>query len=168
MLLHQHGSDAEDKAVYKAMERAVKAKKIRSIGISNYYTEKTAKRFFADFEIKPAVVQNENHVFYQNTEFKEYAKRYGAVVESYYPLGGRGHTEDVLGNKVVAKIAKAHGKSAAQVVLRWHVQSGYIAIPGSKNPDHIAENISIFDFELTDDEMKQIAALDTGHRYENW
>ena len=65
MLLHQHGSDAEDKAVYKAMERAVKAKKIRSIGISNYYTEKTAKRFFADFEIKPAVVQNENHVFYQ-------------------------------------------------------------------------------------------------------
>ena len=141
MLLHQHGSDAEDKAVYRAMERAVKAKKIRSIGISNYYTEKTAKRFFADFEIKPAVVQNE---------------------------GGRGHTEDVLGNKVVAKIAKAHGKSAAQVVLRWHVQSGYIAIPGSKNPDHIAENISIFDFELTDEEMKQIAALDTGHRYENW
>ena len=137
MLLHQHGSDAEDKAVYKAMEHAVKAKKIRSIGISNYYTEKTAKRFFADFEIKPAVVQNENHVFYQNTDFKEYAKRYGAVVESYYPLGGRGHTEDVLGNKVVAKIAKAHGKS-------------------------------IFDFELTDDEMTQIAALDTGHRYENW
>ena len=168
MLLHQHGSDAEDKAVYRAMERAVKAKKIRSIGISNYYTEKTAKRFFADFEIKPAVVQNENHVFYQNTEFKEYAKRYGAVVESYYPLGGRGHTEDVLGNKVVAKIAKAHGKSAAQVVLLWHVQSGYIAIPGSKNPDHIAENISIFDFELTDDEMKQIASLNTGHRYENW
>ncbi|PWJ65144.1 Aldo/keto reductase [Fibrobacter sp. UWB15] len=168
MLLHQHGSDAEDKAVYKAMERAVKAKKIRSIGISNYYTEKTAKRFFADFEIKPAVVQNENHVFYQNTEFKEYARRYGAVVESYYPLGGRGHTEDVLGNKVVAKIAKAHEKTAAQVVLRWHVQSGYIAIPGSKNPDHIAENISIFDFELTDDEMKQITALDTGHRYENW
>ena len=101
-------------------------------------------------------------------EFKEYAKRFGAVVESYYPLGGRGHTEDVLGNKVVAKIAKAHGKSAAQVVLRWHVQSGYIAIPGSKNPDHIAENISIFDFELTDDEMRQIAALNTGHRYENW
>ena len=85
-----------------------------------------------------------------------------------YPLGGRGHTEDVLGNKVVAQIAKAHGKSAAQVVLRWHVQSGYIDIPGSKNPDHIAENISIFDFELTDDEMKQIAALDTRHRYENW
>ena len=71
-------------------------------------------------------------------------------------------------SQVIAKIAKAHEKTTAQVVLRWHVQSGYIAVPGSKNPDHIAENMSIFDFELTDDEMKQIATLDTGHRYENW
>lgn len=168
MLLHQHGDDAGDMAVYKAMERAVKAKKIRSIGISNFYTEKTAKRFFNDFEIKPAVVQNENHIYYQNTDFKEYTKKFGAFVESYYPLGGRGHTDDVLGNSTIVKIAKAHGKTAAQIVLRWHVQAGYIAIPGSKNLDHIKENISIFDFELTADEMKQISAINTGNRYENW
>ena len=168
MLLHQHGDDAGDKAVYKAMQRAVKAGKIRSIGISNFYTEKTAKHFFNDFEFKPAVVQNENHIYYQNTDFKEYAKKFGAFVESYYPLGGRGHTEDVLGNSIIVKIAKAHGKTTAQIVLRWHVQAGYIAIPGSKNPDHIKENISIFDFELTAGEMKQISTINTGNRYENW
>lgn len=65
-------------------------------------------------------------------------------------------------------IAEAHGKTSAQVILRWHLQAGYIAIPGSSNPDHIAENLAIFDFELTDEEMKQIEALDTGNRYENW
>ncbi|MDO4961973.1 MAG: aldo/keto reductase [Eubacteriales bacterium] len=73
-----------------------------------------------------------------------------------------------MSNPVIMAIAEAHGKTSAQVILRWHLQAGYIAIPGSSNPDHIAENLAIFDFELTDEEMKQIEALDTGNRYENW
>ena len=166
MLIHQSGSN--DKQVYRALEQAVKDGTVRSIGISNYYTKAEFDRITEDAEIMPAVVQNENHPFYQNTEFQEYVKQYGTVVESYYPLGGRGHTQDLLGNETINEIAKAHNKTAAQIILRWHVQSGYVTIPGSSNPNHIAENIDIFDFELTDGEMQKMKALNTGNRYENW
>ncbi|WP_407724914.1 aldo/keto reductase [Ruminococcus sp. JL13D9] len=71
-------------------------------------------------------------------------------------------------HETVTAIAKSHGKTSAQIILRWHLQAGYIAIPGSSNPDHIAENYRIFDFELTDDEMRQIAAVNKNQRYENW
>ena len=166
MLIHQSGSN--DKQVYRALEQAVKDGTVHSIGISNYYTKAEFDRITEDAEIMPAVVQNENHPFYQNTEFQEYVKQYGTVVESYYPLGGRGHTQDLLGNETINEIAKAHNKTAAQIILRWHVQSGYVTIPGSSNPNHIAENIDIFDFELTDGEMQKMKALNTGNRYENW
>ena len=89
-------------------------------------------------------------------------------VESWYPLGGRGHTAELLGNEVIAGIAKAHGKTPAQIIIRWHVQAGYIVIPGSKNPEHIRENINVFDFALTDEEMKAIAGLDKQRRFEVW
>jgi len=166
MLIHQSGSN--DKQVYRALEQAVKDGTVRSIGISNYYTKAEFDRITENAEIMPAVVQNENHPFYQNTEFQEYVKQYGTVVESYYPLGGRGHTQDLLGNETINEIAKTHNKTAAQIILRWHVQSGYVTIPGSSNPNHIAENIDIFDFELTDGEMQKMKALNTGNRYENW
>ena len=116
----------------------------------------------------PAVIQNENHIFYQNTEFQNYVKQFGTIIESYYPFGGRGHTSDSMNNETIFEIAEAHGKTGAQVILRWQLQAGYIAIPGSSNPDHIAENYDIFDFELSSEEMQQIAALDTGERYETW
>ena len=73
-----------------------------------------------------------------------------------------------MNNEVIAEIAEAHEKTGAQIILRWHLQAGYIAIPGSSNPDHIAENYNIFDFELSDEEMQKIADLDTGERYETW
>ena len=82
--------------------------------------------------------------------------------------GGRRHTAEHLKNPVVLEIAKAHKKSAAQIIIRWHLQSGYITIPGSSNPAHIAENFDVWDFELTENEMKKLNALDTGRRYENW
>ena len=167
-LLHQHGSSSGDDAVYKTMIRAAKDGKIRSIGISNFYTEKTVSHFINDFETPPAVIQNENHLFYQNTSLRDWAVEKGIIIESYYPFGGRGHTKDHLQNKTVLEIAAGHGKSAAQIILRWHLQAGYIAIPGSSNPSHIAENFDVWDFELTVNEMKKLAALDTGRRYENW
>lgn len=166
MLIHQSGSN--DTEVYKALCQGVKDGKLRSIGISNYYTAEEFERVTAEGDIKPAVVQNENHPFYQNTEFREYVSQYGTVVESWYPFGGRGHTQDLFGNETIEDIARSHGKTPAQVILRWHLQAGYVTIPGSQNPDHILENISIFDFELSPEEMQRMAELHTGQRYENW
>ena len=102
------------------------------------------------------------------TALKEYVRKYSVVVESWYPFGGKGHTSENFNNETVAAIANSHGKTSAQIILRWHLQAGYIAIPGSSNPDHIAENYRIFDFELTGDEMQQIAAVNINQRYENW
>lgn len=166
MLIHQPGYNDEE--TYKALERGVKSGKIRSIGISNYYTPEAFERINQIAEIPPAVVQNENHLYYQNTALQEYVKRYGTVIESWYPFGGRGHTAEHFNNATIKTIAEAHGKTGAQVILRWHIQAGYVTIPGSSNPVHIAENFDIFDFELTDAEMREIAALNRNQRYENW
>ena len=166
LLIHQPGAD--DEGVYKAMEEAVEAGKLRSIGISNYYTPEAVDEVLAFAEITPAVIQNENHLYYQNAALQEYGKQYGIVVESWYPFGGRGHTQEHFNNGVILELARKYGKSAAQIILRWHVQAGYIAIPGSCNPDHIAENYDIFDFCLTEEEMQRIYALDEQERYENW
>ena len=166
LLIHQPGYD--DEGVYKAMEEAVNAGKLRSIGISNYYTKAQVDKVLSFAKIVPAVIQNENHIYYQNEELKQYVKQYGIVLESWYPFGGRGHTSENFHNEVITKIAEVHGVTSAQVILRWHLQSSYIAIPGSSNKDHIAENFDIFNFELTDEEMRKIRSIDKQERYENW
>ena len=166
MLIHQPGSD--DAGVYKAMEEAVESGKLHSIGISNYYTKEQVDEVLSFAVITPAVIQNENHIYYQNAELRDYVKQYGIVMESWYPFGGRGHTQENFENDVILDLAKAHGKTAAQIILRWHLQDGYIAIPGSSNPDHIAENYDIFDFELSEDEMNRIRGIDEQRRYEHW
>ena len=166
MLIHQPGYN--DEGVYAALERGVKAGKIRSIGISNYYTPSEFERIAENASIIPAVVQNENHPYFQNNDLQKYLERYGTIIESWYPLGGRGNTQTLFDNEVIRNIANAHGKTPAQVILRWHVQAGYVTIPGSKNKSHIRENINIFDFSLTNDEMKKISALDLQKRFENW
>lgn len=166
MLIHQPGYNDEE--VYKALERGVKSGKIKSIGISNYYTPKDFERIAKIASIIPAVVQNENHPYYQNTVLKNYLASKGVVLESWYPLGGRGNTQELFNNPEILKIAASHGKTSAQIILRWHIQAGYITIPGSKNPEHIAENINIFDFSLTDEEMKIFEKMNKSRRYENW
>ena len=166
MLVHQPG--AGDEEVYKALERGVRAGKIRSIGISNYYTPEAFERINRIAEIVPAVVQNENHPFYQNKQLQEYLRQYGTVVEAWYPFGGRGNTQKVFQNETIKEIASRHGKTSAQIVLRWQIQDGYIVIPGSGNSQHIAENAAIFDFALSDDDMQQMQELNTNRRFENW
>ena len=166
MLIHQPGYD--DEGVYKAMEDAVRAGKLRSIGISNYYTKEQVDEVLSFATIVPAVIQNENHLYYQNTELQEYASQYGIVIESWYPFGGRGHTSEHFGNEVIKELAEKYGKSSAQIILRWQLQAGFIAIPGSANPDHIAENYDIFDFKLSEEDMQLIRGLDRHERYENW
>lgn len=166
LLIHQPGYD--DEGVYKAMEEAVYEGKLHSIGISNYYTKEAIDEVLSFAEIIPAVIQNENHIYYQNTELQEYVKQYGIIMESWYPFGGRGHTQDSFNNDVIVELSKKHNKSSAQIIIRWHIQAGYVVIPGSSNLDHIAENYDVFDFMLSEDEMQMIYELDKQHRYENW
>ncbi len=166
MLIHQPGRN--DEAVYRAMEQAVRDGKVRSIGISNYYTREAVEEVLSYADIMPAVIQNENHLYYQNTDLQAYVSRYGIVIEGWYPFGGRGHTAEHFGNETVVRIADAHDKSPAQVILRWQLQAGFIAIPGSSNPDHIAENYDIFDFELTEEDMERMKEINRSERYENW
>ena len=166
LLIHQPGFD--DKGLYQTMEKYYKEGKLKAIGISNYYTKEAIDEVLSYAEIVPAVIQNENHIYYQNNKLQEYVKHYGIVSESWYPFGGRGHTDENFNNETIVKIAKKYNKTSAQIILRWQLQAGYIAIPGSKNPNHIKENISIFDFELSDEDMKQIYNINENRRYENW
>lgn len=163
MLLHHPGEN--DVAAYKAMEKFVESGKIRSLGLSNWYIEEI-DGFIEQVDIMPSLVQNEIHIYYQEKEVVEYMHNLGIVMQAWYPFGGRGHTAEVLNNSVILKIAESHGVTAAQVILRWHLQRGVVAIPGSSNPDHILENISVFDFSLTDEEMAAIADLDNGTKYD--
>ena len=166
MLIHQPGyNDAE---VYRALERGVKSGKIRSIGISNYYTPQDFDRIKNIATIIPAVIQNENHIYYQNAELQAYVKRFGTVIESWYPFGGRGNTQKLFNDAVIKSLSKKYSKTPAQILLRWHLQAGYIAIPGSSNKEHIAENLNIFDFRLDAEEMTLMRALNKNRRFENW
>lgn len=163
MLLHHPGTN--DVKAYKSMEKYVAAGKIRSIGVSCYYV-KEIDEFLPKVNIKPVLVQNEVHPYYQDTEVVKHLHDLGIVVEAWYPLGGRGHQKELLSDPVLSEIAANHNKSVAQVILRWDLQRGVVIIPGSSNPDHIKENISIFDFSLTDDEMTQIAALNRNEKHD--
>ena len=116
----------------------------------------------------PSVIQNENHIYYNNDFLKEFLKPKGIFIEAWYPFGGRDNVKDILKNEVIVNISKKYSKTPAQIILRWQIQSGYIVIPGSSNPEHIKENINIFDFELTADEMKEINSLNKNQRFENW
>lgn len=163
MLLHHPGTD--DVKAYKAMEKYVEAGKIRSLGVSCYYIREIDE-FLPKVNIKPVLVQNEVHPYYQDTEVVKHLHDLGIIVEAWYPLGGRGHQKELLSDPVLSEIAARHDKSLVQVILRWHLQRGVVAIPGSSNPDHIKENISVFDFSLTNDEMEQIAALNRNEKHD--
>jgi diketogulonate reductase-like aldo/keto reductase len=160
LLLHQpYGNYVE---AYQAMENSVREGKVRAIGLSNFYQVKF-DRVMSVATILPAVLQNERNPYYQQAEMREHIIPYGTVLMDWYPLGGRSPTQQSLfDNETIVEIAQAHGKTPAQVILRWHLQSGGIAIPGSSNADHIRENFDIFDFALTDEEMQRLRSLDTG------
>ncbi len=163
MLLHHPGSG--DVEAYLAMEKYVASGKIRSLGLSNWYTEELTA-FLPQVNIMPALVQNEIHPYYQEQEVVPFIQGKGIAVQCWYPLGGRGYTKELLTDETILGIANAHGVSAAQVILRWNLQRGVAVIPGSSNPDHIRENLDLFGFELTPAEMEQIAALDRGEKHD--
>ena len=163
MLLHHPGTD--DVKAYKAMEKYAEAGKIHSLGLSNWYAEELTS-FLPQITVTPALVQNEIHPYYQERDVVPFIQEKGIVVQCWYPLGGRGYTADLLGDETIRAIAGAHGVSPAQVILRWDLQRGIVVIPGSGNPDHIIENLDLFGFELSGEEMAAIAALDRGEKHD--
>lgn len=156
-LLHQPYGDTA--GAWKAMEEAVRAGKIKSIGVSNH-TVKLLSNLIPEMEILPAVNQMECNPFFQQKELRKYMEQYGIRLEAWYPLG---HADkELLSDVRLSKIAGKYGKSVVQVILRWHLQEGIVAIPKATSMEHIRENLDIFDFMLTDDEMAQIREMDKG------
>ncbi|MBQ6477406.1 MAG: aldo/keto reductase [Bacilli bacterium] len=163
LLLHQPAGDYI--TGYKMLEKALKEGKVKSIGISNFYGERL-DNLLNNIEIKPAVTQVETHPYYPQTEMKERLSEYETKIQAWYPLGGRGN-DSVLTEDIIKELANKYGKSPAQIILRWHNQKGVIVIPGSKNPEHIKDNLNIFDFKLSDEDMKKIDALDKNTPFYN-
>jgi diketogulonate reductase-like aldo/keto reductase len=169
LLLHQPLGSAFDRTLgaYRALETLLAEQRVRAIGISNFMPEHLG-RLLAETTIVPAVNQIEVHPYFQQTELQQLNARHGMVTQAWSPIGGitfyRRGDRSTLEDPTILGIAGRHGKSAAQVMLRWHLQDGRAVIPKSIKPARIAENFDVFDFELSDEQMAAIRALDTGKR----
>lgn len=163
LLLHHPASN--DVAAYRAIEQAIRDGKVRSAGISCYYIREL-DAFLPQVDLKPALVQNEVHPYYQDTPVVRHIQSKGIPVQAWYPLGGRGYNRELMADPVLRDIAATHGKSLVQVILRWNLQRGVVVIPGSSNPEHIRENLDLFGFDLTEDEIEQISALNKNEKHD--
>lgn len=160
LLIHQPAGNYV--AGYRQMEKAYKEGKVKAIGLSNF-NEKQIQEILDICEVKPAVLQTEVHPYSQEKELKKFLAKEGVVIQAWYPLG---HGDKALREEpLFTELGKKYGKTNSQIILRWHIQCGNIVIPGSKNPAHIKDNLDLFDFSLTDEEMAQIAAMDRQKRY---
>lgn len=165
-LLFIHQPTKNWRSGYKQLVKAYKEGRIRSIGISNFEGE-YIKEVLAEFDVKPQVIQVECHPFYPQVELRKITDKENIKIMSWYPLGGKGMTNDLLENQVILDLASKYNKTAAQIVLKWHIEMGFIVIPGSKNVLHIKDNINIFDFNLTKEDMDKISTLNNGQRRYN-
>lgn len=169
LILHQALPSAFDKTLqaYRALEQLLAAGKVRAIGVSNFMPEHI-ERLLAETDIVPAVNQIELHPFFQQVELQRVHQRHGILTQAWSPIGGitfyRGNGKSSLEDPTIVAIAEAHGKSAAQVMLRWGLQHGRSVIPKSVKPARIAENFDVFDFTLASGEMAAIDGLETGVR----
>jgi diketogulonate reductase-like aldo/keto reductase len=161
-LLYIHQPAGNWLAGYRQLEKAYNGGKAKAIGISNF-EGKYIEELETKWEIVPQFIQVEAHPYFTQTELRKTLDKYDIKLMSWYPLG---HGDKSLINEpVFAEIGKKYGKSSAQIILRWHTQMGFVVIPGSKNVDHIKDNLDILDFNLTDEEMSEIAKLDKNERY---
>ncbi len=162
LFLHQPAGDW--RTGYKMMEKAYKEGKVKALGLSNFPIE-WLKEIIETAEIKPQMVQVEAHPYFPQTELMKVLAETGMGLMAWYPLGHG--DKNLINEPVFTKLAEKYGKSNAQIILRWHVQSGNVIFPGSRNPAHIRDNFNIFDFTLTDEEMAEIASVDKNLRYYN-
>ena len=161
-LLFLHQPTDNWRAGYRAIEKAVREGKVKAIGLSNF-PEELLREAIDTMELKPQMVQVEAHPYFPQTELKKLLKENDMGLMAWYPLGHG--DKSLLEEPVFGNLAAKYGKSSAQIILRWHVQSGHVVIPGSKNPEHIRDNFNIFDFTLTEEDMAEIAKVNKNVRY---
>ena len=167
-LLYVHQPIGDFVGAWKDMERAVAMGKVRALGISNFDANDEVFRVIMDSaRVKPAVLQIECHPYAQRLDMRKKVQPYGIQVECWFPLGGAMSQGALFKDPTIKKIAEAHDKTAAQIILRWHIQEGLSIIPGASNPDYIRENINIFDFSQSDEEMVQMRQLNKEKRFFN-
>ena len=159
LLLHQQFGDYV--GAWEDMEEAKALGLVKSIGISNF--DENLDDFLAHASIMPSVIQVECHPYFAQHELKKKLASFGTKIESWFPLGHA--DEGLLNEKVFIELVKKYNKTPAQIILRWHIEEGYIVFPKTTNEIHMKENIDIFDFSLTDEEMNQISKLDCGKRF---
>ena len=164
-LLYIHQPAGNWLAGYRQLEKAYKEGKAKSIGISNF-EGKYIEELETKWEVVPQFIQVEAHPYFTQKELRKTLDKYGIKLMSWYPLGHG--DKSLLNEPVFAKLGKKYGKTSVQIILRWHTQMGFVVIPGSKNVDHIRDNLDILDFRLTEEEMTEIAKLDKGERYYHW
>lgn len=160
LLIHQPAGNYI--AGYRLMEKAYKEGKVKAIGLSNF-NEEQIREILDVCEIRPTVLQTEVHPYYQARELKQFLEKEKIVIQAWYPLGHG--DKELLEEPLWKKLGDKYRKSPAQIILRWHIQSGNVVIPGSKNLAHIRDNFKLFDFKLTEKEMEEIAALERNKRY---
>ena len=163
-LLFLHQPTANWREGYKNIEKAYREGKVKAIGLSNF-SEDLLREAIAWAEIKPQVVQVEAHPYFPQTKLKKILAETGMGLMAWSPLGHG--DKNLINEPVFTELAAKYGKTNAQIILRWHVQSGNVLFPGSRNPAHIRDNFDIFDFTLTDEDMAAIAKVDKNTRYYN-
>ena len=159
LLLHQQVGDYME--AYKEMEKAVEQGKVKSIGLSNF--DERLEEVLKSCKIKPAVLQVECHPYWNQDDLRERIKKYGTVIESWYPIGHG--DKGLIENEVFTRLGKKYNKTNVQIILRWHIQKGNVVFPKSSNPKHIKENCEVFDFELTKEEMQEIDKMGKTKRF---
>ena len=160
LFIHQPGGNYM--AGYKQLEKAYKEGKIKAIGISNF-EGKYIEEILQKCEIKPQVIQVEAHPYFTQDKLRKILDKEDIKLMSWYPLG-HGDTK-LMNEEVFKKLGEKYNKTPAQIILKWHTQMGFIVIPGTKNVNHIKENFDIFDFKLTDEDMKKIVEINKNERY---
>jgi 2,5-diketo-D-gluconate reductase A len=171
-ILHQPLPSDFDKTIgaYEALQHLLDQGKVRAIGVSNFRPE-TLQELIEETEVVPAVHQIELHPYVAQSATQAFDADHGILTQAWSPIGGitfyrnqTGEGRGALDDPVIGSIARSHGKTPAQIMLRWHVQQGRSAIPKSVSPQRIAENLDVFDFELSTNELAALDALDTGGR----
>lgn len=167
-LLYLHQPMGDWRGAWRDMEKAVELGKVRSLGLSNFDAADSLYDAAIEFaKIRPAVMQIECHPYAQRLHWQERLKNDRVQLECWFPLGGAMSNGALFKDPVIVKIAEAHGKTPAQIILRWHIQEGFSAIPGATDHGYITENIDIFDFELSLEEMALMRGLDKEQRFFN-
>ena len=163
LFLHQPGGNYKEG--YKQLEKAYKEGKIKAIGISNFFG-KDLERLLANIEIMPQVSQVERHPLFtgKSTNEDESFLKHNMKIMSWFPLCRC--DKRVMKSDIIINLSKKYNKSVQQIVIRWHIQKGYIPIPGSTKAEHIRDNFNVFDFELIEEDMKEIERLDIEYRFE--